>query len=136
MASGRNSIGYEIDKNLGASIDRIKDVILPTSKQIIRERIARHLDFVIQWLKTKGGFKYENKYYHFPVRTYQEKEIILQDPLSVEQLDAGLFEIEYLNQPQEEFCKDWAAALEDRNLDLVLKNLRYTVTQKKIRNSL
>ena len=103
MASGRNSIGYELDKNLDSTIDQIKDGIIPTSIQINRERIMRHLDFVLDRLKTKGGLKYENKYYGFPVMTSQEKEIILQDPTSIEKRERGLFEIDYSQEPQKEF---------------------------------
>lgn len=133
MASGRNSIGYELDKNLNPRIDQIKDVIIPTSIQINRERIMRHLDFVIDRLKTKSGLKHENKYYRFPVMTSQEKEIILQDPVNIEKLEEGLFEINHSKQPQKEFCRDWAAVLEANDLELVAKNMRYNISQKKMK---
>jgi len=127
MASGRNSIGYELDKNLDSTIDHIKDGIISTSIQINRERIMRHLDFVFDRLKAKGGLKYENKYYGFPVMTSQEKEIILQDPTSIEKLKRGLFEIDYSQEPQKEFRKKWAAEHQTSNRDLVFKNLRHKI---------
>jgi DNA modification methylase len=133
MASGRNSIGYELDKNLNSIIDQTEDVIIPTSILVNRERIMKHLDFVIDRLKTKNGFKHENKYYRFPVMTSQEKEIILQDPENIEKLEEGLFEISYSKEPQKEFCKDWAAMLKATDLELVGKNLRYNGSQKKMK---
>jgi DNA modification methylase len=75
IASGRSSIGYEIDSTLENIIDRIKDVIVDSSKQLIRKRLVKHMEFVVDRLKTKGGFKYDNEYYGFPVITAQEKKI-------------------------------------------------------------
>jgi len=124
MASGRNSIGYEIDSALENVIDRIKDVIVDSSKQLIRERLARHVEFVVHRLKTKGKFKYHNQHYGFPVMTAQEREIIFNDPLNITQIERGLFEIEHSNKPQKEFCKNWSAELQDHKLDVVSQNLR------------
>ena len=111
MASGRNSIGYEIDPALEIVIDRLKDVIVASSKQFIRERLARHVEFVVQRLKTKGRFKYLNQHYGFPVMTAQEKELLLNDPIKITQPETGLFEIKHAVKPQKEFCKNWPAEL-------------------------
>jgi len=115
MASGRNSIGYEIDPTLENIIGRIKDVIVDSSKQLIRQRLARHMGFVVDRLKTKGGFKHENKNYGFPVITVQEKELIFNDPLNITQSQAGIFEVEYSHKPQPEFCKNWSKEFQTRN---------------------
>lgn len=101
----RNSIGYEIDPALENVIDRIKKVIVDSSKRLIRKRLAKHMEFVVHRLKTKGGFKYENKHYGFPVITAQEKELILNDPLDITQPEGGEFEVNYSDKPQSEFCK-------------------------------
>ncbi len=82
MASGRNSIGYEIDAILRDTFSELKDEIVPSSNKYIQNRILKHIQFVIKWIKAKGGFKYKNKFYGFPVMTSQEKELILIEHLT------------------------------------------------------
>lgn len=130
IASGRNSIGYEIDTAMEKAIDRIKDVIVDSSKQLIRKRLAKHMEFVVDRLKTKGGFKYENNYYGFPVMTAQEKELIFNDPINITQLETGMFEVEYSDEPQPEFCKNWCDELKENNLNFISQNLRHAITVK------
>ena len=130
IASGRNSIGYEIDPSLKKVIDRIKDAIIDSSKQIIRRRLAKHLEFVVNRLKTKGGFKYDNEYYGFPVMTAQEKELIFNDPINITRMENGMLEVDYSNKPQPEFCKDWSDELKENKLDFFSQNLRHAVTVK------
>ena len=124
IASGRNSIGYEIDSSLENVIGRIKDLIVDSSQQFIRKRLAKHMEFVVHWLKTKGGFKYDNEHYGFPVMTAQEKELIFNDPLNITQPEPGLFEVEYSDEPQPEFCKNWSAELQEHKLDVVSEKMR------------
>jgi DNA modification methylase len=132
IASGRNSIGYEIDPAMARSVDRIKGAIVDSSKQIIRKRLAKHLEFAVDRLKTKRMFKYENKYYGFPVMTEQEKELILNDPVDITKSDAPMFEVDYLDKPQPEFCKNWSAELKENKLDLISDNL---LSAMEIKNS-
>ena len=121
IASGRNSIGYEIDSSLKNVIHRIQDVVVDSSKHLIRKRLAKHMQFVVDWLKTKSGFKYDNKHYGFPVMTNQEKELIFNDPMNITKSENGIFEVEYSNKPQPEFCKDWPAELQKINSTLLAK---------------
>ena len=130
IASGRNSIGYEIDPAMEKAVDRIKDAIIDSSKQLIRKRLAKHMEFVVNRLKTKRMFKYENEFYGFPVMTAQEKELILNDPVNITIPDAVMFEVEYSDKPQLEFCKDWSAELKKHNLDEVCQNFRHVATDK------
>ena len=130
IASGRNSIGYEIDPAMEKVIDRIKDAIVDSSKQLIRKRLAKHMEFVIDRLKTKGGLKYENKHYGFPVMTAQEKELIFNDPINITQPETGMLEVEYSDEPQHEFCKNWSDELKENKLDFISQNLRHAVTVK------
>ena len=123
IASGRNSIGYEIDPAMKKAVDRMKDAVVDSSKQIIRNRLYKHMGFVVDRLKTKGMFKYENVYYGFPVMTAQEKELIINDPLSILRPEAGIFEVEYSDKPQLEFCKDWSTYLQEQPLTLSAKIL-------------
>lgn len=130
IASGRNSIGYEIDPAMEKVIDRIKDAIVDSSKQLIRKRLAKHMEFVVERLKTKGGLKYENKHYGFPVMTAQEKELIFNDPINITQPETGMLEVEYSDEPQHEFCKNWSDELKENKLDFISQNLRHAVTVK------
>jgi len=130
ITSGRNSIGYEIDPTLKNAINRIKDVIIDSSRQLIRRRLAKHIEFVVHRLKTKGGLKYDNEHYGFPVITAQEKELIFNDPLNISRPEAGIFEVEYSDKPQKEFCKNWSDELQEHKLDVVSQNLRHAVTDK------
>jgi hypothetical protein len=130
IASGRNSIGYEIDRSLENVIDRIKDVIIDSSGQHIRKRLARYIEFVIQRRKTNGRFKYDNLHYGFPVTTVQEKELLLNDPLKIIVLEKDCFEVEYSDKPQPEFCKDWTAELKDHDLEAVSQNLHHSISVK------
>ncbi len=130
MASGRNSIGFEIDPAMEKVVDRMKDAILDSSKQIIRRRLAKHMEFTVDRLKTKRMFKYENINYGFPVMTAQEKELIINDPVNITILDAGMFEVDYSDKPQSEFCKDWPTELQEHNLDAVSQNLHHSFSAK------
>ena len=130
IASGRNSIGYEIDPAMEKAVDRIKDAIIDSSKQLIRKRLAKHMEFVANRLKTRRMFKYENEFYGFPVMTAQEKELILNDPVNITIPDAVMFEVDYSDKPQPEFCKNWSAELKEHNLDEVCQNFRHVATDK------
>ena len=130
MASGRNSIGYEIDKNLEDAIFRVKDVIIETSQQLLRQRLLKHIDFVLHRLKSKGGLKYDNIHYGFPVMTAQEKELLFNDPLGVINKKQNVYEVEYSIKPQQEFCKNWSSELEPKQADSIVENLRHIVSGK------
>jgi len=130
IASGRNSIGYEIDPAMEKAVDRIKDAIVDSSKQLIRKRLAKHMEFVVNRLETNYMFKYDNKYYGFPVMTAQEKELIINDPVDITQPENGIFEVEYSNKPQPEFCKDWPKELKQKDLDLITEQIYYSSRDK------
>jgi len=131
IASGRNSIGYEIDPAMEQSVDRIKDAIVDSSKQLIRKRLAKHMEFVVNRLQTNYMFKYDNKYYGFPVMTAQEKELIFNDPINIKQPETGMLEVNYSDEPQPEFYKNWSDELKENKLDFISQNLRHAVTVKK-----
>jgi DNA modification methylase len=107
LAGGRNSIGYEIDATLAATINSIPDVIIDYSNEAIRMRIQRHVQFVANWIREKGPLRHTNRHYGFPVMTAQEKELLLNDVLKVEKNKTNDFEATYAREPQPEFCKDW-----------------------------
>ena len=108
MASKRNSIGYEIDATLKDTIYEMKNEIVPLSNEYIQNRLIRHIDFVMKRIKEKEAFKYINKFYGFPVMTSQEREIILNELINLDDIGDDTFEVKYSEKPQKEFCKDWS----------------------------
>jgi hypothetical protein len=43
--------------------------------------------------------------------TAQEKELLINDPVNITQSVAGMFEVDYSDRPQSEFCKNWSDEL-------------------------
>nr|WP_320016663.1 site-specific DNA-methyltransferase [uncultured Desulfobacter sp.] len=86
MAAGRNSTGYEIDPSLLEKFyDKCQDS-LDHFSSVIQHRIDLHNEFVQGRLDAGKPIKHENTHYGFPVVTRQEKELVLNIPVSVEQL--------------------------------------------------
>jgi len=78
IASGRNSVGYEIDPNFK---DFIIEGILESkenSNEYIYERINNHIDFVNKRVAEKGPLKHESEVYDFAVMTSQERKTSFQ----------------------------------------------------------
>jgi hypothetical protein len=122
MASGRNSIGFEIDKALAYTINLIKDDIIDFSNGHIHNRLLKHIDFSMKWINDNGPMKYNNKHYGFPVMTAQEQELVLNDLINVELTEENVFEVSYSNEPQEMFCKDWESELKHFDINKYLTN--------------
>jgi hypothetical protein len=107
MASGRDSIGYEIDPTLNETIQSIPKFIIDYANAYIQNRIERHIFFSAKWIKENGPMKYTNKHYGFPVMTTQEKELILNGLVDIKKTNNDIFEVLYSDKPQSIFCKDW-----------------------------
>jgi DNA modification methylase len=124
MASGRNSIGFEIDPTLKETIQSIPNSIIDFSNEYIQNRIERHILFSSERMREKGPLKYANKHYGFPVVTAQEKELLLNVLISVKTTGDSEFEVLYADEPQPVFCKDWEAefAKLEKNLNLTNNN--------------
>jgi DNA modification methylase len=98
MATGRNSIGIEIDPKFKNQIfSRFRNVVA-FSNQLIEKRIRSHLDFVQERTKAVGGLGYISKYYGFPVMTSQEIEIFFDELNKVVEKD-NVIEVEYKEKP-------------------------------------
>ena len=66
MATGRNSIGFEIDPNFKKHLyERFQDIV-GFSNKLIRNRIENHLRFVQDRVQSRGPLGYFNKHYGFP----------------------------------------------------------------------
>lgn len=129
IASGRNSMGYEIDPGLDETIFKIQEVILDTSTKLIRERLFRHIAFITDRLKSKGKVKHSNRHYGFPVITAQEKELLINDPIEITRLKKHVLEVAYAVEPQQELCRDWSSS-HGQDSDRYVENLRRQVSGK------
>ncbi len=126
MASGRNSVGYEMDPSLGPAISSLTTSVKTTADQVICQRLVRHLEFVVDRIKTHGPLKHQNIHYGFPVITTQEKELMFNTPLAIVPTQDHQFEVTYDPLPQKEFCRDWSQLLLDK--EMVLKTIEKTLS--------
>jgi modification methylase len=106
MAAGRNSMGIELDKNFKDAILSRMNTIVDYSNKCIRARLKNHLNFVQERHKTKGGFKYLNKHYEFPVITRQETKLLINRLEGIKEINNNNFQVMYSDEPQQEFCGD------------------------------
>ena len=106
MAACRNSVGYELESAFRERIFSGADKIVPYSNERISKRITAHLDFIKERFKAKGGFKHINNNYNFPVITQQEKELIINELISVSRNDKDVIEITYSDSLPDKFCMD------------------------------
>lgn len=95
IASGRSSIGFEIDKNFKESVETRIEETSKVVNEITEKRIEAHKEFVKKREKEKGPLKYVNKEYNFPVMTRQELKIKFPILKSFSKKEEGLFETEY-----------------------------------------
>jgi len=76
MASGRNSIGFEIDDKLKSSIeDNLKSFSITDFNNIIKNRFDKHAEFVKARSSEKGPLKHSNNNLGSDVMTSQEEEL-------------------------------------------------------------
>jgi len=104
MATGRNSIGIEIDKNFEETLFKRLEGIVDFSNQLIENRILNHLKFVAERTKAKGGLGYNSVTYGFPVMTSQETEIIFDEPQKIIKKKSQV-EVEYREKPTFRFVE-------------------------------
>ena len=107
MAAGRSSCGYDIDTRLQDTLLGPKNHIVEIAAARIRSRMHNHFDFIRQRFENKGGFKYCNRHYGFPVITNQERGLIFNPLLTVRATGDQRFEATYADQPQKEYISDW-----------------------------
>jgi len=98
MATGRNSVGLEIDPNFKDHLEERFEDIVDFSNRLIENRIEKHLQFVQERTKIKGPLVYINKTYDFPVMTSQEVELMF-DELEKIKVKDNTFEVDYKEKP-------------------------------------
>jgi DNA modification methylase len=107
IASGRNSIGYEIETGFREVTQAGKDNVISISNDRIHQRLEAHIAFVKTRRDEKGQIKYTNRHYKFPVMTRQETELFFNPLNEISQTDENSLEVDYLDLPGPEFVGDW-----------------------------
>jgi modification methylase len=130
MAASRNSVGYELDASLGPGISALAQTVDATGAQVIRQRLIRHITFVLERMETRGPLKHKNQHYGFPVMTAQERELIFNTPASVTQTLDHQYRVTYDPLPQKEFCRDWSSLLAGKEAGHLVKALKKSVMPK------
>ncbi len=98
MATGRNSLGIEIDPNFKNLLQERFRHIVEFSNGLTESRIRNHLRFVRERTDVKGPLGYSNKTFGFPVMTSQEVELIF-DELDGTRTKEDLVEVTYKRKP-------------------------------------
>lgn len=107
MASGRNSIGYELSKEFEPVIVQRTHTMIGESKDRIDARLDNHARFVEDRLAQGKAIKHTNEHYLFPVITAQEKGLLINEPRSVEQTGDQAFEVTYSDEAQPRITEFW-----------------------------
>ena len=97
MAAGRNSVGYEIDGSFTTPIKNRIGNQLVSLNNFNLQRLKNHVSFVQNYTKEKGGLKYINTTYGFPVMTKQEKELKLVFIKSAGEVENNKFMTHYFD---------------------------------------
>ncbi len=99
MASGRNSIGIEIDENFKDTIVSRMEEVVKLSQSRINERIENHLNFVKLREANVGKLKYINENYNFPVMTRQETQLCFPIAQNFNKISETQYQVLYHDTP-------------------------------------
>ncbi len=106
LATGRNAISVELDGALLPVVRSFLQALPKFANEHIQQRLRRHMEFAQKRIAEGGAFKHCNRNYGFPVVTSQERELFLNDLLSVWEENASVTVL-YDKEPQAEFLKQW-----------------------------
>ncbi len=100
MVSARNSIGFEIDDTLEAIIAGATSDIPNVGNIYTANRIKKHLDFIESRKQANKSIKHCNQYYGFPVIMSQERELYLNEILTLKKVKKNIYEVAYSDKPE------------------------------------
>lgn len=89
MVAGRNSVGYELDDEFVQVFERRVEHVPEYSREVAKQRLDDHKEFVEKRLSDGNDFKYQADNYEFPVTTTQEKPIQLYAISDVRETNGG-----------------------------------------------
>ncbi len=98
MASGRNSIGYELDGNFLEIIENRLEGIIKFSNDYLQNRIKKHEEFVHQRELENKPLKYCADNYNFKVMTAQETNISIPFLKAINKITDYKYEIFYSSE--------------------------------------
>jgi len=102
IASGRNSIGYELESEFSSTIEStlLSESNLKLINNTIRKRILNHKEFVNQRIEEKGreSLKHYNEWFDFPVMTRQEKDLTFQFVENILKSDSDIYKAYYVQE--------------------------------------
>ncbi len=128
ITAGRNSVGYEIDKNFATPIKNRIGNELPNLNNYNLQRLKNHISFVQDYVKEKGSLKYINNNFGFPVMTKQEKELKLPFIKAVDETENSIFKVSY-------FDNEYIKSLDLNDLSLKIFPTENLVQQELFNNS-
>jgi len=96
MASGRNSVGYEIDSNFKEFIESRINEIKHIVDEYVKDRLEKHIIFIKKRQEEDKEIKYTNRNYNFPVVTGQEINLHIPKIKEIIKKEENLFEVEHL----------------------------------------
>ena len=91
IASGRSSIGFEIESHLEQPIRTTIETAVPLGRAYAQRRLEAHLDFVRSREEAGRPCRHVNRHYGFPVVTGQEADLQLVAPGVIEAESAATF---------------------------------------------
>ena len=92
MLSGRNSVGFEIDKGLKPSIESfVAGIGVNAMRKFVRNRLDAHLAFAEERASSGKDVKYDNRKLNCKVMTSQEVDMELIVPEKIERADGDTF---------------------------------------------
>ena len=92
MLSGRNSVGFEIDKGLKPAIkDFVDGIGADAMRKLVRDRLDAHLAFARERLSSGKDLKYDNRKLGCKVMTSQEVDMEFVVPERIERIDGDAF---------------------------------------------
>jgi modification methylase len=94
VATGRNSIGYELDKAFQPLIREGCEMIVEQARGRIGERLDAHRRFIRDREAAGKAIKHANQVYGFPVVTRQEIELMFPLPSAIEEAP-NQFQVSY-----------------------------------------
>jgi DNA modification methylase len=95
IASGRKSVGVELDKGLSGAIKETVKGGVAAGRQRAADRLAAHREFVAARCVAGKGMKHCNAAHGFPVVTAQETGMVIYVPGHLEEISPGRFAAEH-----------------------------------------
>ncbi len=91
LASGRNSVGIELDEGLGRAVRGAVEEMVAVGRQRAVARLAAHRTFIESRREAGKETKHRSSTYGFPVITAQESDLVIYAPKCIEEVSPGRF---------------------------------------------